>query len=91
MTNRLYKPLGVAIGVLGGLLAGAIFRRVWQLVSHEAEPPAATREDRSWGEVLTAAAMEGAIYALVRAALGRGIAAGFKKATGTWPGEPEAQ
>jgi hypothetical protein len=37
--------------------------------------------------VLTAAALQGAIFAVVQAAVDRGTAAGTRKLTGTWPGD----
>jgi hypothetical protein len=37
--------------------------------------------------VLVAAALQGAIFALVRAALDRGLAEAVRKLTGSWPGE----
>ena len=85
--KALYKPLGVVFGVLGGLLAGAVFRKVWSLVSDDPEPPAATDARYSWAQVLPAAAAQGAIFALVKAAVDRAGAVGFRKATGVWPGE----
>jgi hypothetical protein len=36
---------------------------------------------------LSTAAVEGAVYGLVKAALGRGTAEGTRKLTGVWPGE----
>jgi len=30
MIKLLYKPPGVAVSVLGGVLAGAIFKRLWK-------------------------------------------------------------
>lgn len=87
MARLIYKPLGVLVGVLGGITAGALFKRFWQLVSHEPEPPAATRADRSWTEVLVAATVQGAVYALVKAAVDRGGATMFARLTGVWPGE----
>jgi hypothetical protein len=89
MTKALYKPVGLLIGVLGGLVAGALFKRTWRLVTHETDPPEATRAGRTWSEVLAAASLEGALYALVKAALQRAGAVSFEKATGTWPGETE--
>lgn len=50
------------------------------------EVPKAT-DARSWPEVFFAAALQGAIFALVKAALDRSAAAGPRKLTGTWPGE----
>ena len=41
----------------------------------------------SWPEVFFAAALQGAIFALAKAALDRSAAVGTRKLTGTWPGE----
>ena len=38
-------------------------------------------------EVLLAAALQGAIFGLVKAAVDRGAAEGTRKVTGAWPGE----
>ncbi len=83
----LYKPFGILFGVLGGLIGGAIFKQVWKLVSGEDDAPAAKESEYSWAEVLPAAALQGAIFALVKAAVDRGGAQGFQKLTGVWPGD----
>jgi hypothetical protein len=88
VANALYKPVGMLAGALGGVLAGLAFKKVWSLVSDE-EAPAPTQADRSWPAILAAAAAEGAIYAIVRAAVNRGTAVAFERATGDWPGEGE--
>lgn len=85
MLKLLYKPLGLLIGVAGGLVAGAIFTRVWSLATGQDDAPEATDSDRSWREVLFAAGVHGAVFGVVKAALDRGGAAGFRKITGTWP------
>ena len=85
MTKLLYKPLSLAFGAAGGLLAGALFKQVWKLIAGEEEAPEPTDEDRTWTEVLVAAAIQGAIIALVKAAVDRGGAAGVRRLTGTWP------
>jgi hypothetical protein len=82
----LYKPLSLAFGVAGGILAGIVFKQVWKVVAGEEEAPEATSEEYSWAEVLTAAALQGAIFAVVKAAVDRGGAAGVRKLTGEWPG-----
>lgn len=87
MIKLLYKPVGVLVSVLGGILAGAIFKRVWKLAAREDQAPKATEEQRAWREVLLAAALQGAIFALVKAAVDRGAAEGTRKLTGVWPGE----
>lgn len=84
--NLLYKPFGLLFSVLGGVVAGAVFRQVWMRVSDEPDPPNPTDSHYGWREVLAAAAVEGAIFGLVRAAIDRGGAHGYKKLTGTWPG-----
>ncbi|MEU1425148.1 MULTISPECIES: DUF4235 domain-containing protein [unclassified Kitasatospora] len=85
MIKILYKPLGLLFGVLGGLIAGALFRRLWALLGHEEDAPEATDQERTWREVLTAAALQGALFALVKAAVDRGGAVGTRRLTGTWP------
>ncbi|MFJ1755496.1 DUF4235 domain-containing protein [Kitasatospora sp. NPDC088134] len=80
-----YKPVGLAVGALGGVLAGAVFKRVWQRVADEDDTPNPTDEDRGWREVLTAAALQGAVFALVKAALDRSGATVWRRVTGTWP------
>lgn len=87
MIKAIYKPVSIVVGVLGGMIAGAIFKRVWKLAAGEDEAPAATDVRRGWPEVLAAAALQGAISALVRAAVDRGGAEGTRKLTGVWPGD----
>jgi hypothetical protein len=87
MIKLLYKPVGILAGVLGGVLASAIFQRTWKLAAQEDEAPKATDARRGWREILTAAALQGAIYAVVKAAIDRGTAEGTRRLTGFWPGE----
>ncbi len=83
----LYRPFGLLFSVLGGILAGAMFKQVWKRVADEEEPPSAKEASRSWGEVLPAAALQGAVFAFVKAAVDRGGLKGFEKATGVWAGD----
>lgn len=87
MIKVMYKPVSLAVSVLGGMLAGAIFKRVWKLAAGQDEVPTATDVRRGWPEVLAAAALQGAIFALVKAAVDRGTAEGTRKLTGVWPGD----
>ncbi|MFF0152113.1 DUF4235 domain-containing protein [Micromonospora sp. NPDC005203] len=80
-----YRPVGVLLGIAAGTVAGAIFRQVWKVTAGDGEAPNATDEDRGWGEVLAAAALQGAIFAVVRAAVDRGGAVGVRRMTGSWP------
>lgn len=87
MIKLVYKPVSFLVSMLGGILAGAIFKQVWKLAAGEEEAPSATDARRGYKEVLIAAALQGAIFALVKAALDRGAAQGVRKLTGYWPGQ----
>jgi hypothetical protein len=87
MIKLLYKPAGMLVSVLGGVIAGAIFKRVWKVAAGEDDAPEATDAQRGWREVLLAAALQGAIFGLVKAVVDRGAAEGTRKVTGVWPGE----
>jgi hypothetical protein len=91
MIKLLYKPVSILVSVLGGVLAGAIFKRIWKIAAREDEAPKATDAQRGWREVLLAAGLQGAIFAVVKAAVDRGAAAGTRKLTGVWPGEDGQQ
>lgn len=85
----LYKPMGLVVSILGGMLAGMLFKRLWKLTAGDQEVPAATDAGQSWGAVLLAAAAEGAVFGLVKAAMDRGVATGVRRLTGVWPAGPE--
>lgn len=84
----LYKPFGVLVGVLGGLLARRLFTALWGAIDDE-EPPEATTERASWPSVLGAAAVQGATFSITRAAVDRAGARTFQHLFGIWPGERE--
>jgi hypothetical protein len=83
----LYAPFGILFGVIGGLIGGAIFKQIWKRISNEEDAPSARESEYGWGEVLPAAALQGAIFAVAKAAVDRGGAKGFQKLTGVWPGD----
>ncbi|MET8774908.1 DUF4235 domain-containing protein [Nocardia sp. NPDC050713] len=83
--TTLYKPLGMIVGVLGGVAANTVFTQVWRRVSGEEQAPSATAREYGWREVLVAAALQGAIFGLVKAAVDRAGATGYQRLTGTWP------
>lgn len=80
-----YKPVGMLLGAVGGALAGAAFKQLWKRLGHEGDAPDATDEDRTWREVLFAAALQGAVFAAVKAAIDRSGAVATRRLTGTWP------
>ncbi|MFE2537031.1 DUF4235 domain-containing protein [Streptomyces sp. NPDC059371] len=81
-----YKPVGLALGAITGMIAGAVFKQAWKVLSHDKDAPDATDEDRDWGEILLAATLQGAIFAAVKAAVDRAGATTTRHLTGTWPG-----
>lgn len=85
MNKLLYKPFSIAFGMAGGIAAGFVFKQVWRRLAGQDEAPEATSREYGWGEVLAAAALQGAIFAVVRAAIDRGGAAGVRRLTGDWP------
>ena len=83
----IYRPLSLVASALGGLAASMVFRKLWKAVAHEDDAPTADQPDRSWKEVATASALQGAVTGGVGALVSRGTMRGFEKATGVWPGE----
>ena len=83
----IYRPLSLLASVTGGLIAGVLFKKVWKGLAGEEEAPKPTQADRNWREVVTAAAVQGALAGGVQALVDRGSLRGFEKATGVWAGE----
>ncbi|QIJ66146.1 DUF4235 domain-containing protein [Streptomyces sp. JB150] len=80
-----YQPVGWLLGWSGGALAGLAFRKVWMAIRDEEDAPDALDPDRGWGEILLAAAVQGAIFAVVRSAVDRAGAKAIERKTGVWP------
>jgi hypothetical protein len=87
MAKALYTPVSLLFSVLGGIAAGAVFKQIWKRVSDEEDAPKALESEYGWREVLPAAALQGAVFALVKTAIQRGGAKGFERVTGRWPGD----
>jgi hypothetical protein len=86
MAKLLYRPFGLFLGILAGLLAGAAFKQLWKQVSDKEDPPKASESEYGWKELLAGAAIQGAVFGLVKAAVDRSGARAFEKVTGSWPG-----
>jgi hypothetical protein len=84
----LYRPVGLISSVLGGLVAGAIFKQVWQRAApgEKADPPTALQTEYPFKEILLAAALQGVIFSVVKTVIDRQGARVFEKWTGEWPG-----
>jgi Protein of unknown function (DUF4235) len=87
MKSLLYRLMSLGLSVVSGMLAGALFKGMWKLIAREEDAPDATDMQRSWKEVLPAAALQGAIFATVKAAVERGAVQGGRKVAGAKPGD----
>lgn len=88
MVKVLYKPIAMALGILAGMLAGKVVSTVWTRVDGDNDiPPEPDQKETNWPMVLAGAALQGAVYAVVKAAVKRVGAQGVEKVTGTWPGK----
>lgn len=85
MGKLVYKPVGFVLGAGAGMAAGFVVRHVWKAVTNSEDLPDATDEESGWGEIIAAAALQGAVFAIVRAVVDRGGATGVRKLTGRWP------
>jgi hypothetical protein len=87
MAKILYKPVGLVFGMLGGMLASAVFKQLWKRVAGEDDAPDALQSEYGWREIMVASALHGGIFGLVKAVVDRGGAQGFRRLTGIWPGD----
>ena len=85
----LYRPLGLVSSVLAGLVAGSVFKSVWKHATpgDNADAPRALESEYRLREILVASAVQGAIFATVKALVSRGGARAFQSWTGEWPGD----
>ncbi|MEV7405636.1 DUF4235 domain-containing protein [Streptomyces sp. NPDC091267] len=81
-----YTPVGLALGAASGWIAGAAFKQAWKIIEGDGDAPDATDEDRSWQQILIAAAIQGVIFGVVKATVQRSGAVATRRLTGTWPG-----
>lgn len=85
----LYRPWGLVASLLGGLIAGQIFQQVWKRLDPDSpdDPPTPLQSEFNLPKILVAAAVQGAIFTVVRALINRGGARLFERWTGEWPGD----
>jgi Protein of unknown function (DUF4235) len=82
ISKAFYLPLSVATSVGGGLLAGALFTRIWKRIDDSDQPPPDPKDlNLSGREALGAAALQGLVFGLVKAAVDRAGARGYQAVT----------
>jgi hypothetical protein len=85
-----YKPFGIVLGLLAGLVSKKLFDVVWGMFDKE-EPPKPTTRDAEWSKVLAAAAVQGVTFKVTRAAVDRVGAKGWDHLFGVWPGDKKQE
>jgi hypothetical protein len=86
MAKALFTPFSIVLGLVAGAFGKKIFNAVWGLIDEE-EPPDSKHRDITWGRLLLAGAIQGAIFRAVKEATDHASRRAFYRTTGTWPGE----
>lgn len=86
MGRLLFAPIGIAGGLIAGLISKKAFDFVWGKFSDE-EPPEPDERQASLAALVGALALQGAIFRLSKGLVDRGTRAGVMRLTGSWPGE----
>jgi hypothetical protein len=89
MAKLLFAPLGIASGILAGIVAKKGFERLWSAVDR-ADPPAPDQRDTSYPKLIAALAVEGAVFRVTKGVVDQASRRAFEGATGRWPGEDPA-
>ncbi len=82
----IYLPIGILSGLLAGLIAKKIFEQLWGVIE-DREPPDAEHREVEYPKLAAALLLEGAIFRLVRGLVDHEARRGFQRFTGVWPGE----
>ena len=87
--KMLYRPFAMALSTAGGLIAARVFREVWMRATphHRLQAPTALESKYPVRQVLAAAAVQGAVFGIVKAGIDRAGARAFQHWTGEWPGK----
>ena len=86
----IFAPIGIGVGLVAGAVGKKAFERVWSMIDDE-EPPQPEHREINWPKLITALAMEGAIFRLAKGVTDHGLRRSFAGVTGSWPGEEAPQ
>lgn len=86
MGKVLFIPFSIAGSLIAALLGKKVFERVWGMIDDQ-EPPDSKHRDTSWPKLISALALEGAIFRATRGVADHASRRSFYRATGSWPGE----
>ena len=86
MAKLLFIPVSIGAGLVAGFVGKKLFDGLWGVIDEE-EPPDSKHQDITWGRLLLAGAIQGAIFRAVKEATDHGSRRAFMSLTGSWPGE----
>jgi Protein of unknown function (DUF4235) len=86
MAKFLFIPVSIIAGLLAGVVGKKLFNGLWGVIDDE-EPPDSKHRDTSWGRLILAGAIQGAIFRVVKEATDHASRRAFHRTTGTWPGK----
>jgi Protein of unknown function (DUF4235) len=86
MAKVLFIPISITAGLLAGAVGKKLFNGLWGTIADE-DPPDSKHRDISWGLLIVAGAIQGAIFRAVKEATDHALRRAFYRTTGTWPGE----
>jgi hypothetical protein len=81
-----FMPIGIVAGLLAGQISKKLFDVVWSLFDDE-EAPRPKHREIALAKLVPALLVEGALFRVVRGLVDHGSRQGFARVTGTWPGE----
>jgi hypothetical protein len=83
--STVFKPFGIVVGLLAGVVASKLFERLWSVIDDQQAPEPKYREI-PLAKLVVALLLQGAISRLVRGMTDHGLRHGFARLTGEWPG-----
>jgi hypothetical protein len=84
------KFLFIPFSVIGGILAGALGKKFFELIwgaFDDEDAPEPKHREISLVKLVVALILEGAIFRAIRGLIDHGSRHAFEKMTGNWPGE----
>jgi hypothetical protein len=86
----LFIPVSIVVGLVAGAVSKKIFNQIWGVFDEE-EPPDSKHRDIDWTKLVIAAAVQGAIFRLMKEASDHYSRRAFYRTTGKWPGEEKPE
>ena len=81
-----FRPIGILLGIVAGIVARKLFDRLWGLIDDE-EAPNPEHREIDWKRFIPALLLEGALFRLIRGLVDHHSRRVFAALTGTWPGQ----